>query len=127
MIQNFFAEKLPAFVSKFEIEHIQKGPFNNKVLKGMTILEFVSKQQRDSCLAAVKARNPFVSEGNGSRVDFSFALTRKQLSRNWALNQAQNLISRDLAEQAKAIEVQLQVGNDKSHRIVIVAGVTAFD
>ena len=53
--------------------------------------------------------------------------SKRQLRRNWSINQAKRLIEADPNSTGKHVNVLWKVGNDKSRRQIEVAGEIAFD
>ena len=76
------------------IEHIFKRPANNRQPSALSTIEFFSNQTSDAVLKKMNAGNVRLTEdGQALRVDY--ARTKRQLKRNWSVNEAEKLIKAD--------------------------------
>ena len=125
LIQQFVAAKLPEYKDRYVVEHVSKGPRNNRTLTDMAILEFPSKQMRDSCFKEVKEQSLTFFDTDAP-IDFGFAKTKKQIRLDSCLYRAKDMIKTDDLAKSKNVEVVRHVNNDKSKRVVHVDGNQVF-
>ena len=125
IIENFLKEKLPQIANKVSIEHVYKGKFTDRKISGISIVQFASRQVRNDILQDIQNRN-LPLQDSSSNIKFAYAKTKRQLRRNWCINQAKRVLEKDSSTQNKQIHIEWKVGNDKSKRLVKVGDDVAF-
>ena len=58
VIEDFFKEHFASLQSRITIEHVMKGPVNDRKMKSVSIIEFHNKAERDSMCKTFKDSRP---------------------------------------------------------------------
>jgi len=61
-----------------------------------------------------------------SKLKIAYAKSKRQLQRNWSINQAKRLLDKEDGAKGKQVTIEWKVGNDKSLRRVKVGEDIAF-
>lgn len=118
MIGVYLSEHFPD-TDYGEIRTISRG----KEASAVTIVEFYSRADRDEVLKWCKAQGNPKMLGGTIRADY--AKTAKQLTRNWAMKKANDLIKADGRSSGPDIVINWKIEGSKD-RSVTVNGFVAF-
>ena len=89
LLKGFLTEKFPSLNGNFGVDHIRKGPANNRILTSVAVVEFTTKHVRDHVLHTANTNNYILFEGS-NEIKMKPAKTKRQMHRNWATNAAEN-------------------------------------
>ena len=112
LIEKFIHEHFSSEEGRVSIEHISKGPANNRTLTGVSVIEFGSKFVRNNALAKIKARNLQIQESDGNILRIDYAKSKRQISRNAFVHKAFDMIKADEKSRGKPLEKEWKVGSE---------------
>ena len=76
IIESIFASKFPGIAKNIVVEHVFKGPFHDRTMTPMSIVELPLKSQRDTVLKSVKDGTAVFTEA-GISLKSTFPKTKK--------------------------------------------------
>ena len=124
LVEEFFKNHFPSLSSRIDVEHVYKGKYHERKPNAISLVVFPSKTLRDEALKTIGAKGLILQEG-GNPIRFGYAKTKKQLFRNFAVNQASELIKKDVAAKDKTVEIEWKHA-EKGKRTILVNGQLAF-
>ena len=127
--RNFMIEEILANVcSKTDIqsiEHIGKGPKNDRSLSGVSVVELSSRFVRETCLTKLQEDNSVLKKPALSMLSVARAKTAVQKKRNDALHRASDVLKKDDRSKNKSVTITWKTEGTKD-RAVLVDGVQVF-
>ena len=99
-IQQFFQTHFNTLASSLHIEHIMKGPANDKKLGQVALVHFSSKSTKDSTLKLIIDQKLEFKDSTGHVCKIDHAKTKRQLHRNWAVRKAEELLKKEVNQSA---------------------------
>ena len=127
--RNFMIEEILANVcSKTDIqsiEHIGKGPKNDRSLSGVSVVELSSRFVRETCLTKLQEDNSVFKKPALSMLSVARAKTAVQKKRNDALHRASDVLKKDDRSKNKSVTITWKTEGTKD-RAVLVDGVQVF-
>ena len=124
LIDSFLKAKFASYGDRLQVEHISKGTWQDRKLTSISLVEFPSKKARDDAVHAIKQGSWSLLEGS-EPIRFGFAKTKKQLSRNYCVKKAVELLKRDQRTSGKEVAEEWKHA-EKGKRTVSVAGQICF-
>ena len=123
-IEEFLRTHFESLAARLRIEHVFKGKWNERVLGGISLVEFPTKKDRDDALQRIKSGNLSLMDG-GETIRFAFAKTKKQLHRNFCVKKAVELLKQDSRSRGKEVVDEWKCA-EKGKRTVSVEGQVCF-
>ena len=107
------------------IEHIGKGPKDNRSLSGVSVVELSSRFVRETCLKKLQEDNSVLKKPALSILFVVRAKTAVQKKRNDALHRACDVLKKDDRSKNKSVTITWQIEGTKD-RAVLVDSVQVF-
>ena len=126
MIEKFVKDHFPNEASRISIDNIFSFKNGSRSITKVATCEFANRSTRDYVLSQIKEKNVPCKEIDGNEFRVQNAKTRRQISRNWAVNKAKELLERDSRSQGKSVEIDWKDPAAKNKRSVSANGQQAF-
>ena len=102
------------------------GPVNNQIATQISFVEFPFENIRDKVLAEINdVKKLELKDSSGAKVRFDRLKSQRQLTRNWALKRAKELIDQHPDGKGKHVELKWRIDGSSDRRI-LVDSVAAF-
>jgi len=124
-LKAFFSEKFADF-EVVNIEHLHKGPQGSRTLLPMALVEFRSRDARESVLKKMQNDSLTLSDEDNSVLKTDRARSTWQLKRNANLYKAFEVISKDASAKDKDVKIEWRMEGSKK-RCVKVEGEIALE
>ena len=86
-------------------ETIMKGPYNNRKAAKVSYIEFPCHHNADVVLRGIESKGLSLADSSGTPLRFARARTHLQLSRNYALKKAKDLVEKHAAAKNKTAPI----------------------
>ena len=123
IINTFFETHFKDFVSLITIQHISKGPYNDRKMTSMSLVELPNRIIKDQILKMINDQNLQLNS-QGETVKITYAKTKRQLLRNSCVRRAEQLIKESGISTGKNVVSDWKAGKGK--QTISVDGKEAF-
>ena len=87
------------------VETIMKGPYNDRKATKVSYIEPPSRYDADVVLRSIESKGLSLADSSGTPLRFARAKTHLQLSRNYALKKAKDLLEKHAAAKNKTASI----------------------
>ena len=87
------------------VETILKGPYNHRKATKVSYIEFSSRHDANVVLRGIESKGRSLTDSSGTPLRFARAKTHLQLSRNYALKKAKDLVEKHAASENKVVSM----------------------
>mgnify|MGYP005650919997 FL=1 len=83
----------------------KKGPYNDRKATKVSYIEFPSRHDVDVVLRGIESKGLSLTDSSGTPLRFARAKTHVQLTRNYVLKKAKDLVEKHAAAKNKAVSI----------------------
>ena len=95
-------------------------------MTGVSLCSLPNRDSRDSILKTIGNRNLSCVDANQNKIDIAGAKTKRQITRNWAVGRAKDLLAKDAKTGGKEVKIEWKDPEAKFVRSIEVGGIRAF-
>ena len=99
------------------MQHVSKGPAENRSMSPLSIVEFSSREVRERVFKEIEKRGDSMQEDDSNKVSVKRAKIFWQLKRNAALKKAAELLKKNVRAKGKDVAIQWQIECTKDRAV----------
>jgi hypothetical protein len=101
------------------IEHIGKGPKDNRSMSGVSVIEMSSRSVRETCLKKLQEDNSILKKPAHNMLSVARAKTAVQKKRNDALHRACDVLKKEDRSKNKSVTIEWQIDDSKDRSVSV--------